>query len=494
MQDKVSIKGHVKVTVTDSDGNVKQKVEGDNTVTKVAKNALFAELLSFNAPRNLMMNVKGTAVNFPIVAHVSPGTFGIYCLGNEINVTEDTKIVPSAIYATHVGIGSDVVWYNHGTTPILTEDAVTIIPSTTDTGSYDQANHRLITHYVKTTGSGTINSILWQGSHAYNSALYTITSRYPSGVDPLWKSPGSFMARYALEHTADDTTIWCDSANVDETERYMNGFSLKNKTVQKSISTITRNTFMNSFRRGLIWGDKAFQIVRGTVQTTHIPVTLNIYNEWKNGGTATAPTATSLTINFLPPEGKTTTTTTFPVMLINLETEKLEIYQTTYMGETDAENWGFYVQRAEVDLATPEVVTPVPRTMPFAIGNLNATLLLGYKSPEKYYLPYTHEYLPATNNSAAVAIAAYHPGLITDADWESDDYDFYVAKNVNTADINLEWGMNENGLCQFQPWSANGGILIGDMGRVMAGLNLPESVTKGENDILHIEYSFGLGS
>jgi hypothetical protein len=488
--DSQGVMGMVDITVEDEYGNIKQQVTKTNTITNAALNAMFVDFLFSNTVRNAFLYGKGAAGNatHSIISVISPSQLGLYLMNKPANIQPETQI-PPYVTPNHIGLDPSVVWCNYGSTPIATEDSLTIVPIP-QLCYYDHKTRTHSTQYVKQTGSGTIQSVVWGAVHSAVNASYVFeTLTEDVNVPSVWDTTGG-TDQWAIEHTNDETILWKDSGS-GTSARNIYGHGLKTKQMYTIDSTVNVANYMNNLSRGVIMGNTAFTVARGSVSGGNINVTLGTYPTWKNGG-ATVPPVTNIALVFTAPAGEAAISTIYPVLVARPATGKIEVFLTTFIGTStgDDAGMGCYVQKAVIDAVNPAVVTPqVVGWLPYSIGRFNTTYMPGFYHESKYYLPYVSEYNPATNAAIPVATSSYFPGVVMSNDFETE-YEKYMSKyggSYETAHC-----ITDIGVTQFLPYDATIDIPYVSVSRVMAGLDLDTPITKGVNDVLRMTYKFRL--
>jgi hypothetical protein len=486
MSDSMKLKGSVEVILQDKNGNVKQRELKDNSITNAAYRYFLYSCFNTTTTAGLQTTLRCNAVlgTKAVKSRVDPATTGIYTLSQDVNVT-GTTIVPPYVDNSRVGLNNKVSFFNvSGTAAEATNQFIPV-----DTRCYyDQIKNELVVEYQKTTGSGTVKSIVVGGAHTELSASKFFGTQMVdySFPEQFQQNTSSYLP--IIEHSVSDgTTIHFAAASnysVAANLKTKNYDGISGNPYYQSLSSFNSSTFVAAAVNGNL-----FKISRGTPTGTTIPCTLTYQKNFK---TASYTTST-LALTFPVREGFTAYANSYPVMVARPVLNKLEIFITVSVDEFDPEGVGANVWKAVIDVTDPNNI-PAPTyidcgVIPYIVSNApvvsNANKMHGFYNDSKYYLPYTNYINPDKSQLAVEVADVYQEGIVINTEFDTVS-DFYIAK-VGSYIPNHVVGI-DNKVMQMITSIATKPYMY--YSQVLSGTNLDTAVSKGPDDILRIIYRY----
>jgi hypothetical protein len=511
------LKGRITAQIEDKEGNVKQACTVENTITNAyLKRALWASLQSGAVA--LRSVSKPTTGQYS--ASADSGTFGIFALNRQITVAGDT-VVPPYVKRNRTTIADDVTFYNVNNS--LTETAKEML-AVDNRSVYRRRmdDNSFIVEYVKNSGVGSVQSIVF-GRH-YAEPQNVIGLMLGEAIyQPIWTTG---TTEYFLEHilTGNPTEL-CPKGNQQETivwKGVSSSSQFSANLVTKQVTTYAVSALYSNLTNTNLLGAHIFTTSVGkkvAIKATGASYSGADYTVtfYYNLDTTAVTTTASRTITFQSEiEDETFNVAFYPIMVSRPDlgdNGKLELFVTTSYGTytiDDVPVTGCSVYKLTIenptDPANSDVVVESMGVFPYGIGQYGNVAVAYYLSgfyfanlqnddagktdnetPEGvYYLPYIL-YNDETGMSN-LNTTAYAMGIIVDDEFTTVAGE-YLARTSTSAQINMPVFTDSGVLfCRVNSTTLYYVTLSG----VISGANLPQTLTKGENDILRLIYEYSL--
>jgi hypothetical protein len=362
--------------------------------------------------------------------------------------------------------------------------------------------------FTRTFGENTIKSIVIGRIHSDRNAHFVI-HMYPELRNAVWGSL-NFLAPYMVEHKETGSYLW----------KYVSGTLYQFDLTKYSVSvlkTIDKTTCGVSVlgggvavTRGITGSEStigfraAYASYVDTTITDRLYYTLDFY---------TAVTTNNVAIPFSMTAGAiaggaTLATIVYPVIVYLPHEDKMQVFRTVSYGDHGEDGFGCNVQVATFSgISTPASMTfevDDLGVLPYGIGNFTATpseasTISGYfdVDEELYYLPYV---LRVVNGVVkTVAYSSFTPGIVYDRDFGVSGKSFvlraYPDNKQTRAYPIVKVGdeirqVHANGYETTDPTIS--GFSYALFTDVFSAINLPETVFKPADKILHIIYKYKL--
>jgi hypothetical protein len=313
-----------------------------------------------------------------------------------------------------------------------------------------------------------------------------------------------------------ETIVW---KGVSSSSQFSANFVTKQVTAYNASNLYSNLTNSNLVGGHVFTAANNNKIVLKAVQTSYDASSHVITLYYCTNITGTT-TVSSRTITITAPEGVSVNTSFYPVMVSRPDlgdTGKLEIWVTTAQGtftigeEAEAEDvTGCYVYKLTVEDPTnpgsSDITEEFMGVSPYGIGQYNNNTVGYYLSgfyfadlqnddasktdketPEPvYYLPYI--YYRDDSVATHVNSSSWAMGIITDAELTEVSGE-YLARTSTSQQANIPV-FTDSGIlfCRVNSTTMYYVTLSG----VISGANLPQTLTKSENDILRLIYEYSL--
>ncbi|MDR2115382.1 MAG: hypothetical protein LBP87_03265 [Planctomycetaceae bacterium] len=521
--DTTKFKGRVTAQIEDKDGNIKQSCTVENTVTDAfLKRALFASLNANNPGVALRAASKPTTGQF--AGFADNGAFGIYALNRDITITTDT-VVPPYVTNAMTAYTADTTFYNNGNTVV--ESAKELIPVDNRSVYRRKAgDNSFIVEYVKNSGVGSVKSICF-GRHYNLPQNVTGIAIGEAIYQAIWTTG---TVEYFLEQTLTGTpTEACPKGNQQETivwKQVSSSSQFSANLVTKQVTTYNNSNLSSNLLNSNLVGGHVFDNGSGTKTvvkavysaldaTAKTHTLLLYYNTDITGST----TVSSRTVTITLPEWATPNFPNNPIMVSRPDTGKLEIFATVAQGEftipaqdegDPTTGTGCLVYKLTLETPTDPAASEITEEqigiIPYGIAAYPGSGAIYYLSgfyfadlqnddagrtdkenPEgTYYLPYAY-YRSATEN-LSLSDNNWAMGLILSDDL-STVKNHYLARTSSSQQFNAPV-MTDSGVLYCRVNSTT--MYYVTLSGVISGTNLPQTLTKGENDILRLIYEYTL--
>jgi hypothetical protein len=498
----IAIKGHVTVQVEDKQGNIKQRVEGDNALSPAALKALlYNGLTRFTSTAQTALGFGGAINISQQVGVLGSPTFGIYAMNDTVD-PDKIWFKPPYAAENYASLSDKVLYFSIGNNNVEDVRMMARVPQR----SYFDIKSKFHAEYVKSMGiEGAIKSIVLGTAHTVLNNSVTGTDFRPWGVS--WNEPvqDSFFTTalgnvstfgIALEHKSDRTIAHCRGG----TTYYTYDFKTQD---------IVNNTGTTNLVNGYLVHTDAGKRIANIVDNDGTP-TASVHNiqlstsiNW-----ATAVTRVLTTPN-IAEDSLVTGRGAFPVLVMRPDTGKIEIFLSL-----DFNSDGCHLVKAVIDANDPVdgTVTWVEMgRIPYVIGYATPTARInGYYDTEThtYWLPYA-SFINPTGTRSVCTGTAFTPGVklrATGGVFNSGIYDesilvdFYIARtgtvwsNQSTHNV-LDVVKTSHGIHQghFRGAGATERHYY-DYGVVFSAVNLPTPVQRDTDDVLRLIYTYQLGN
>jgi hypothetical protein len=513
---QAKLTGTITVQIEDQDGNIKQSCTVNNTITNVfLKRAFVSAFTQGNVATALRSVSKSSTGQY--ASYVDSGTFGVYALNKEIDVTENT-IIPPYVQRNMTSLDSSVMCYNDGNNATETGN-VMIAVDNRSVYSRTSDKHAYRFEYVKNSGVGSVRSICVGRSYS-SPQNYTGSLIGEAIYQPMWTTGTS---EYFIEHWMTGTpTELCPNGNQQGTTVWKSVSSSSQfsaNLVTKQITTYaTSNLYTNIVNASLVGAHifnnngtfVAIKAIMASSTASEIVVRLS-YCTSITGNT----TVSTRDITVSVPEGESYNTNYgAPVMVSRPDNGTLEIWLTVSAGAhtlpDESVVYGARVYKiviaAPTNPAASEYEIEEVGIMPQIVGRYNNDNTGYYVSgfyfadlqnadaektdkeePEGvYYLPIVGYSVQGSTMYYNTSTAAYGIAVSTDL---TTVYRDYIAR-YSSSGSTLAPVFTDDGtlFCNV----SSSGLYYYEIGGVVSGANLPQTLTKGANDILRLiyEYSF----
>jgi hypothetical protein len=513
--------GRITAQIEDQEGRVKQSCTVENTITDAfLKRALYASLSASGAGIALRALSKPTSGQYAGLA--DDGNFGIYALSRNIEITKST-VVPPYVSPGQAGLTTDVTFYNNANTVV--ESAKELIPVDNRSVYRRKAgDNSYIVEYVKNSGVGSVKSICF--GRQYNYPNYVTGVAIGEAIyQAIWTTG---TVEYFLEQQLTGTsTELCPNGNQQETiiwKQVSSSSQFSANLVTKQITAYTSSNLSTNLLNANLVGGHVFDnngtkvVLKASYSaysTTDSTYTLLLYYNTNITGNTTV---NSRSIVLTLPEYVTPNIGLNPVMVSRPDNGTLEIWVTVaqntftipHAGEEPTTEPGCFVYKLIVetptDPANSEITEGIIGVIPYGIGGYSNSAVGYYVSgfyfadlqnddaertdkaePEgTYYFPYAH-YRDASGSYSLVN-SGWAAGILLSDDLSEVKGD-YLARTSSAQQFNAPV-MTDTGVlfCRVNSTTLYYVTLSG----VISGANLPQTLTKGENDILRLIYEYTL--
>jgi hypothetical protein len=524
MENETKLVGRITAQIEDKDGNIKQSCTTENTITDAfLKRSL---VLSLNtSPVGTALRSVSKPSSGQYVGVADAGTFGIYGLNREIEITKDT-VLPPYVTRDATSLAADVTVYNNNNT--LTESAKELVP--VDNRSVyrrKEGDNSYIVEYVKNSGVGSVKSICF--GRAYNDPSSLIGTTVGEAIYQAAWTTGT--VEYFLEHRLTGIpTEQCPQGNRQETivwKQVSSSSQFSANLVTKQITAYASSTLSTNLLNTNLVGAHVFdnngvkvavKAVCSGSSASEKTYTLTLYYCTNITGTTTVG---SRTVVITLPEYVTPNIEYYPVMVSRPDKGTkgvLEIWVTVAQGTFEipqdggdpTTETGCFVYKltleTPVDPANSEIDEEIIGVLPYGIGQYANTGVAYYMSgfyfadlqnddagrtdketPEGvYYLPYVL-YRDGSNythlNSSSWAYGVKYDEDITEVKGD------YLARSSSSQQFNAPV-MTDAGVLYCRVNSTT--MYYVTLSGVISGANLPTTLVKGENDILRLIYEYSL--
>jgi len=408
--DSFGIRGFVDVQTVDADGNVTQHVRQSNAMTIGALSSIFAhgmfekpsifrcEQVMSTVPANFTLDVDvnggyaedpnsgGTYskqynfrdgrglnaylngisrqdANMNLFSAWAPNTLGIYLMDKTIDISPQTQVPPYLQNKTNT-ISDNVVCYSEGVAPVVQSgnEISRTLYAVPERGAFFP-QHLIHTACMRRVeGQFQVKSVCWGGA-SFDPCVFGVRARI-KGFDEAGKSHF-----YAIEHrlvgSQPQTIVWQESriapyyTGTSVAARDVTGYNITTgaKTEKFTLPAGTDTRYMGNWMQGVIIGNNAYSITRGTQGAT-TNLTISRYGSWKQGDNA----ATQTQILPVTRQASDDSPIIFPVLVHNLYEGKLEVFYTACTTSTGYEVHHFTLNPLTL-LGTEEILD-----MPYCIG------------------------------------------------------------------------------------------------------------------------------
>jgi hypothetical protein len=398
-----------------------------------------------------------------MVSQSAPSGFGLYLLGEEVNVNANTFLPPYVNQARN-DVNAKVTFRNvAGET---TETTSIMIPVDSACAFEEiTSENRYRMRYVKNTGSGSVTAIALGRRHDQPGYMY-----YTSIKDV--NMPSEFTTGtvdYLLEHTSAGTILW---KRISDTSQFAANLKTKQLTAYNNASV---NTNITAQTGGLVIGGKIFKVAKKSASGTSYVVTVTYVNNWQ-----AATAATTFDITFTA--GGTVNTTVTPVLVARPAQGKIDVFVCGAITAAGAE-----LMRATIDVATLEVEMQTNNPLiPHAVSGYGTTYqqyMTGFYHDGKYYLPAYYNVNEA-GSLVGQTSASYQDGIVIDSAFEAvqDVVLFRHASNSFNAFVNAEEILQLTVNIAAPAYIQATGLI--------SATNLGTVINKTADQVLTVEYEF----
>jgi hypothetical protein len=510
----IKLKGKITVQIEDKLGNVKEACTVENTITNAfLKRALVSAFIQSNIAAALRSVSKPTTGQY--ASYIDSGTFGVYALNKEIEVLADT-VIPPYVRTDKATIDPSVTFYNNGAS--TTETGMELIP-VDNRSTYSRLSdvHSFAFEYIKNSGVGSVSSICV--GRQFNQPSYHTGALFGEAIyQPMWTTG---TVEYFIEHWITGTpTALCPKGNQQGTtvwKQVSSSSQFSANFVTKQITTYSNTTLSTNLLNANLVGAHIFdnngtkvaiKAIRASSTTSGIVVRLN-YCTSITGNTTVS--TRDITVN-VPEDETYNSSAGAPVMVSRPDNGTLEIWLTVSVGahtlDDDSVVYGARVYKIVIttptDPAASEYEIVDAGITPHVIGQYDNTAVGYYLSgfyfadlqnadaektdneePEGvYYLPaaghVTQGYTGWSNNSG------YAFGIKVNEDL-SVVYGDYTAR-TSTASTAASPVFTDAGVLHCYVNSTT--MYYVTLSGVVSGANLPQTLTKGADDVLRLIYEY----
>jgi hypothetical protein len=480
--EKTGIKGHVTVEVFDAYGIERHRQEVDNTITDAAKKYMLSLALSGGSEAGLLSS-GASGITRSFYTRSSPTASGIYLLSEEVDIGGDIYTPPYVKPSNKAQLADNVVFYNKAGS--AAESLMEMIP-VQNVCYFDKTANEFVATFQKTTGEGTIKSIVIGRPHDLNTAAYTWQT-YLLDIDtPMstWLAASGTYLTLTENNPAGSTIYRTTAANA-----VAMSINLGTKKLTTDLPANFWGAAISALDGGLIVGDYAYKVT-ARVNTGGQPVlTINRIKMKPSPVNATA-IAQTLTVN-------TTATLLHAPVLVARDDGDIDIFVVLSLLDGL-----FTIARVRVTVSDVDgsmtISSLKPFLLPYSIGYnayTGAQYQNGLFTQGKYYLPIVSSAVGSTEN--VIGATLYGEGIIIgDPDLLENSYDvpeihgFYLSKIAASQIRNPI--IVENGIVQYVQ-AQHGACPYLHSSQVFSGLNLPAPVTKEATDTLRITYRYSMG-
>jgi hypothetical protein len=510
------LKGTITVQIEDKTGKVKESCTVENTITDAfLKRLLISSFMQSNVAAALRSVSKPSTGQY--VTYLDSGTFGVYALNKEIDVISET-VIPPYVLTNMSSIDPSVTFYNNGAS--ITETGSELIP-VDNRSNYSRLSgtHSFTFEYIKNSGVGSVRSIC-VGRHYNNPQNHTGTLIGEAIYQPMWTTG---TVEYFLEHWITGTpTALCPKGNQQGTtvwKQVSSSSQFSANFVTKQITTYANsNLSANLLNANLVGGhvfnnSGTYVVIKATrTSSTTTSVTIRLTYCINMIGSTTVSTR-DIVVNI--PDGETYSINAHdPVMVSRPDNGTLEIWFTISNGElivdTETTIYGARIYKIVIDTPTDPASSGYEIVdvgiMPYVVGqysNINVGYYLsGFyfadlqnndaaktdnEEPSGvYYLPVvghvTQSYTGQYNNSSA----AY--GIKVNEDLTVVYGDYFA--RTGTASTIASPVFTDVGVLYCYVNSTT--MYYVNLSGVVSGANLPQTLTKGADDVLRLIYEYSV--
>ena len=484
----MGIKGTVEVVLEDQYGRVKQRERANNTVTLAARDMALWAAMYYGWGNNLTRVSSGAA----ILESRAFSSFGIYTMNRDV-IINPLQCEAPYVDDLATGVHPDVSFYNVDGGTV--ETGQEMVPNNARC-FLDTFDNSYTIEYTKTSGGGTVKSIILGRGHANVLQSMGRFARLPN-VDSRWT--GAFLTNACfLEHTQNDGTWFYKSTNATNTSSQVWKGNFKTR---ESIFLGTGNVTTNNASY-VFTAAQAAQLqmaglcVQGCVYAPYAVTGTTTRTVTVYAKTITDAVAIQNKTIVFPSNGVTAASTYNPVICHNLDTNRLELFQTMNCADHGVTGIGHYVMKSVMTdgygaaanmmtWSTPELFAVLPYGIGMSHVSAAAQRSSGICKNGKYYLPYQTRAILNPETASTVGDATTQYGVVIDATSKTVDREYLVRSAATMQKANV---LTENGVELANYNDSN--MSIGNASHVYSGANLTNAVVKAPTDILRVLYKY----
>ena len=475
-------------------GNVKLRTKKKNRISDIVKASSLASMASGAGLLTVSRIDKGSSV----YANVPSANAALHLLSENIDLTQEPGIMPMNIYSKSTDSEQMFVCGYLGTETV--ENVATILPTETKCVlKPDLSNPTVDVTYTKNTGAFALKSLVI--GKDYNAAVAT-TGVYAVGVrDPSFPvGIAGYAHSFALEHTSNGTVIHKGaSPTVGVSYNFKTKENAPFENVIMSGNFMASATTWKAVSSGLIVNNCLMKITSCTVASQTITITLSYVKNWRSNST----------IETIPFQVTNTCPTIFtnihPVLVNAPGSDIVDIYTTLGYDSLSAL---CTVQKSTIDFTDPDspVVTEDDLTFdtPFGINGFTNTFTpnnfdpaLGIEFTDQFgdlcvALPRRGAISPTTKTYVDWCVVLWQEYVVLKKSDFSYKRTIIGTRNVaNETTVLVNTDVPNTPLPFIVNTSATaGGNAYLNVTEFISGVNFDTPITKTEDDILKIVYSY----